>query len=100
MKNFTIPQAFAALVLIAGVAIAPAANANETKSVDNIQKYRLEFLENQTKGVENIQKHRLTFLENQSKNVENIQKTRLEFLENQSKGVGDAKGNDFNSDLL
>ena len=51
MKNLTIQQAFAALALTAAtVAISPAANAAETKAVENLQSTRLEFLNSQTKG--------------------------------------------------
>lgn len=87
MKNFTAQQAFAALFLTATVAIAPAANASETKSVDNIQSTRLEFLNNHSKSVDNIQKLCLNHLDTRSKNVESIQKTRLTFLNDKSKNA-------------
>ena len=90
MKNINFTQALAALVLTATAAtIAPSAIAAESKAVDDIQKTRLEFLNNQSKTVNDIQKTRLEFLNNQSKTVDNVQKNRLEFLNNQSKVVAD-----------
>ena len=90
MKNLTIQQAFAALALTAAtVAISPAANAAETKAVENLQSTRLEFLNSQTKAVDDIQATRLTHLDTQTKSIKDIQTTRLEFLNNQTKAVDD-----------
>ena len=95
MKNANFSHAAALLLTVAAIAIAPNANAAESKAVNDIQKTRLEFLENQTKGIDDIQKTRLEFLESQTKGINDIQKTRLAFLENQTKGVDDAWGDSF-----
>ncbi len=55
--------------------------------VEDIQKTRLNYLENSNKSVEDIQKTRLDYLENSSKSVEDIHITRLDYLENQRKSI-------------
>ncbi len=83
MKRF-----FTALLLTAAtVAIAPTANAAESKTVENIQATRLEQLNTQTKAVENIQATRLAHLDTQTKAIDNIQAARLAGLDARSKSA-------------
>jgi virulence-associated protein VapD len=85
-------QFFAALFLTAAtVVLSPAAQAAESKAVENIQATRLEHLNNQTKAIDNIQSTRLERLNNQTKAVSDIQSTRLERLDMQTKAVDDVQ---------
>ena len=63
-------QLFATLFLTAAtVAIAPVANAAESKAVEDIQATRLDHLNTQTKAIEDIQAARLDHLNMQTKAV-------------------------------
>jgi hypothetical protein len=85
-------QFFAALFLTAAtVVLSPAAQAAESKAVENIQATRLEFLNNQTKAVDNVQATRLMGLDARSKAVDNVQATRLAGLDARSKAVGNVQ---------
>jgi hypothetical protein len=99
MKN----QLLTALFLTAAtLAIAPVANAapltlqqsryevldrTGSKSVENLQMTRLDYLNNKTKGIDNLQMTRLDRLDSQTKAVENVHKARLEGLDMRSKGL-------------